>query len=82
MILVTRAVRSGYRQYAIGEGQWTAMLFNTQFDGGGPPFGGSIDEYIDLFQGVFKEIVIDEEPASIEPRKGREVFVIEEIGGI
>ena len=58
------------------EGQWAAMLFNTHFDGDGPPFGGSIDEYIDLFKGVFKEIVIDEEPASIEPRKGREVFVI------
>lgn len=57
-------------------GQWAAMLFNTRFDGDGPPFGGTIDEYIDLFKGVFKEIVIDEEPASIEPRKGREVFVI------
>ena len=58
------------------EGQWAAMLFNTHFDGDGPPFGGSIDEYIDLFKGVFKEIVIDEEPASIKPRKGREVFML------
>ena len=61
----------------LGEkGQWAAMLFNTQFDGDGPPFGGSIDEYIDLFQGIFKELVIDEEPASLDPRRGREVFVI------
>ncbi|HCE85827.1 MAG TPA: SAM-dependent methyltransferase, partial [Bacteroidetes bacterium] len=39
-------------------------------------FGGSIDEYIDLFKGVFEELVVDENPISIEPRKGREVFVI------
>lgn len=58
------------------EGQWAAMLFNTHFDGDGPPFGGSINEYINLFKGVFKEIVIDEEPASIKPRKGREVFML------
>ena len=57
-------------------GQWAAILFNTRFDGEGPPFGGSIDEYIDLFKGVFKELIIDENPISIEPRKGREVFVI------
>ena len=57
-------------------GQWAAILFNTRFDGEGPPFGGSIDEYIDLFKGVFKELVVDENPISIEPRKGREVFVI------
>ena len=58
------------------EGQWAAMLFNMRFDGEGPPFGGSIDEYIDLFRGVFKELVIDENPISIDPRKGREVFMI------
>ena len=54
----------------------TRSRMQLHFDGDGPPFGGSIDEYIDLFKGVFKEIVIDEEPASIKPRKGREVFML------
>ena len=58
------------------DGIWVALLFNTQFEHDGPPFGGSMEQYLDLFKAIFKELIIEEEPASIEPRKGREVFMI------
>ena len=58
------------------DGIWAALLFNCVFEHEGPPFGGLIELYIDLFKGIFKELIIDEEPASIDPRKGREVFLI------
>ena len=51
-------------------------FINTQFEHDGPPFGGSMEHYLDLFKAIFKELIIEEEPASIEPRKGREVFMI------
>jgi hypothetical protein len=50
------------------------VLFNKQFEGG-PPFGGSTEEYRNLFSEYFTIRILDNCYNSIEPRKGSEVFI-------
>lgn len=50
------------------------LLFDRDFESG-PPFGGSINEYINLFEKDFKIIKLEKERNSIQPRVNAEVFI-------
>lgn len=56
-------------------GKLAGVLFNRSFEGG-PPFGGDIKEYEQLFSGKFVIKTLAGCYNSIEPRKGSEVFVV------
>jgi len=55
-------------------GRLVGLMFNRDFEGG-PPFGGSTDEYRALFTPYFKKIEIIPCLNSISPRLGSEVFI-------
>ncbi|MCE2712209.1 MAG: TPMT family class I SAM-dependent methyltransferase [Cryomorphaceae bacterium] len=55
-------------------GKLAGVLFNKQFEGG-PPFGGSAQEYKTLFSMHFSNVSIQPCYNSIEPRLGNEVFI-------
>jgi SAM-dependent methyltransferase len=55
-------------------GKLAGVLFNKQFEGG-PPFGGSAQEYKTLFAMRFSNVSIQPCYNSIEPRSGNEVFI-------
>lgn len=57
-------------------GKLAGVLFNTTFDREGPPFGGEMKEYEKLFGSVFNMHTLSECYNSIEPRKGKEVFIV------
>jgi hypothetical protein len=61
-------------QLLVDNGTYAGVLFNRDFDGG-PPFGGSREEYRELFNPYFKELSLEPCTNSIEPRSGSEVFV-------
>ena len=50
------------------------VLFNRQFEGG-PPFGGSEEEYRGLFEPYFHFSIFDPCTNSATPRMGTELFV-------
>lgn len=56
-------------------GKFVGVLFNRSFEGG-PPFGGSLEEYRDYFDKYFSEYSMEDCYNSIGPRKRTEVFVI------
>lgn len=56
-------------------GKLAGVLFNRAFEGG-PPFGGNLDEYVQLFSEKFVVKTMAACYNSIEPRKGSEVFVV------
>lgn len=56
-------------------GKLVGLLFNREFEGTEPPFGGNIEEYTDLFHPYFQEVMIAAAENSILPRKGSEVFI-------
>ncbi|HSP40462.1 MAG TPA: methyltransferase domain-containing protein [Gillisia sp.] len=58
------------------KGKLTGLLFNLQFEKEGPPFGGSSQEYINLFQKKFLIQTLEESYNSILPRQGNELFFI------
>ena len=53
-------------------GKVIGVLFNREFDGG-PPFGGSTEEYQSLFKFKFSKVSFERSPHSIKPRKNSEV---------
>ena len=55
-------------------GKLAGVLFNREFPGG-PPFGGSIREYEQLFSPLFPESTIEPCYNSIDARKNTEVFI-------
>jgi len=57
------------------QGILAGLLFACEFDNPGPPFGGSIQEYENLFKPYFNIERLDFCEKSIEPRKGNEVFI-------
>lgn len=57
------------------KGKLVGVLFNTSFEGG-PPYGGSIDEYFSYFDPYFSTIHMEECYNSVGPRADREVFMI------
>jgi len=56
-------------------GSLVGVLFNKEFNNPFPPFGGSTDEYQNLFQPYFDIKKLDECYNSIPPRQGSEVFI-------
>jgi SAM-dependent methyltransferase len=56
-------------------GKLVGLLFNTDF-AEGPPFGGTKNEYFKLFDSNFSIDVMTEAHNSIEPRQGKELFII------
>ncbi len=57
-------------------GKFVGLLFNHEFNFDGPPFGGSLEEYEQLFELYFDFEVIETSSNSIKPRKGREIFLL------
>jgi methyl halide transferase len=56
-------------------GKLAGLLFNRSFEGG-PPFGGSKEEYIQLFSSKFNINIMEDCFNSISPRAGSELFFI------
>jgi thiopurine S-methyltransferase len=57
------------------KGKLAGLLFNHQFEKEGPPFGGSIKEYEDLFLQYFDMKTFEVAYNSIKPRNMREHFI-------
>lgn len=55
-------------------GKLMGLLFNRPFDGG-PPFGGSREEYVELFSPLFTIGILEPCYNSIKPREGTELFM-------
>lgn len=55
-------------------GKLVGLLFNKDMPDG-PPFGGSVKEYMELFGPKFSEVQIEGSYNSIIPRSGSEVFI-------
>lgn len=56
-------------------GKLTGLLFGREFKSPGPPFGGSKDEYVKLFEPYFNFKYFGECYNSIPPRAGSELFI-------
>ena len=56
-------------------GKLVGVLFNCHFDGG-PPFGGTIEEYRPMFSRHFNMLKMEPCYNSIEARSNREAFII------
>lgn len=57
-------------------GKLVGVLFDCQFTQELPPFGGSKEEYLDLFSDKFEINILETAHNSIKPRAGRELFFI------
>ncbi len=57
------------------KGKLVGLLFDFPLDSG-PPFGGSMNEYIGLFSKYFEIRVLERCFNSIKPRSGKELFFI------
>lgn len=57
-------------------GKIIGLLFNFELTLEGPPFGGSKEEYIDLFNDYFTIKTLENCYNSIKPRSNRELFFI------
>ena len=57
-------------------GKIAGLLFQFPLTSEGPPFGGSIKEYVSLFQNDFNIITLKTAHNSIAPRANKELFVI------
>ena len=58
------------------KGKIVGLLFQFPLTSAGPPFGGSIEEYVSLFQNDFNIVTIETAHNSIAPRANKELFVI------
>lgn len=56
-------------------GKLVGLLFNRNFPQGGPPFGGSAEEYAGYFENGFEVKIMEECYNSIAPRQGSELFI-------
>lgn len=57
-------------------GKLVGLMFNHEFDFDGPPFGGTFEEYQQLFQEYFHFKVFEIAHNSIKPRRERELFLL------
>ena len=57
-------------------GKLVGLLFDFELTSEGPPFGGSIEEYQNLFQNGFRIKTLEKSRNSIKPREGKELFFI------
>jgi thiopurine S-methyltransferase len=75
---IDRALRSAYAEKChdlLKEGGIVAGLFwSTEMSKDSPPFGGSKEEYLELFSPYFDIVEMDISPFSIGPRSNRELF--------
>lgn len=60
----------------IPNGKIIGLLFNFELTSEGPPFGGSKEEYIALFQPYFNLKILEKCYNSIKPRSNKELFFI------
>lgn len=58
------------------EGKLIGLFFDVELTAEGPPFGGSLKEYLQLFSNRFNIKVLDKCHNSIKPRLGSELFFI------
>lgn len=58
------------------EGKLAGLLFDFNFESENPPYGGTKDEYLNLFESHFKILKMEKCYNSIPPRAGRELFFI------
>ncbi len=58
------------------KGKLIGLFFDEDFAKQGPPFGGSLNEYLQLFSEKFNILTLDKCYNSIKPRFGRELFFI------
>ena len=56
------------------KGKISGLLFNFPLTKEGPPFGGSHEEYINLFSNTFSIKTLDNAYNSIKPRVNKELF--------
>jgi methyl halide transferase len=56
-------------------GKLVGLLFNDNLNSDRPPFGGSKEEYMELFKPLFKIRILETAYNSITPRSGRELFI-------
>lgn len=56
-------------------GKLVGLLFDKQFETDGPPFGGSVAEYEELFRKQFRLRKLEKAYNSIKPRQNAEVFI-------
>lgn len=56
------------------KGRLAGLLFSHYFEQEGPPFGGTQEEYLQLFSPYFDILQMTIETDSVQPRKGRELF--------
>lgn len=72
-------IRSNYvdqlYKLLVPNGMVIGVLFNKDFEGG-PPFGGSAEEYTKLFERKFEVVRMDQCYDSIPQRQGTEVFFV------
>ena len=61
------------KELLVDGGKLVGVMFNREFEGG-PPFGGSKEEYLNTFND-FSDLNMEECYNSIEPRQGSELFV-------
>jgi len=57
-------------------GKLVGVLFDFPLTSDGPPFGGSLGEYLSAFSKQFEIKVLKRCHNSIKPRQGRELFII------
>lgn len=57
-------------------GRLAGLLFDFPLTLNGPPFGGNLKEYQELFHTIFTIIVLERANSSIPPRKDKELFFI------
>lgn len=57
------------------QGKLVGLLFASEFDKAGPPFGGTTEEYLQLFNPYFVDAILTPCHNSFRPRQGNELFV-------
>jgi len=57
-------------------GKLVGLLFDFPLTESGPPFGGSLEEYLNYFEPYFKITKLERCYNSISPRAGNELFII------
>ncbi len=76
---IDTSLRSSYATHAHrllkDNGKLVGLLWNAPMNSDRPPYGGSKEEYFNLFSPLFTIDVMDASYNSIGPRKGRELFI-------
>lgn len=76
---IDRALRPDYvrqmHRLLVPGGILAGLLFRTEFEKEGPPFGGSLQEYTDLFKPSFEILKMEVCADSIPPRRNNEFWM-------